>query len=317
MMTKEGGSSTTSNSSTTQANNNRTSASHKISSYELRERLKNSRDEAIAAAAASATSASSYTMTTIHPTAVGRRKRSKSNVTTRKEIIKTKTERKNSIFDSLEKFDDPKLSFRGINKPVRPAPYDSKDGGRDAPRSNNDAINSSPSKPQSNGTLGTSGSMSLGGSEQTQPPRTERSNNEIGNSSTTSFERRGGNGSLDSSLDLSSHHGKPKNSSGHSHVGGDIISTQATQEQWARFKLLGRTGLDEIKVDSKALQQLIDRNFDILKKRLKNIVAIRDDIGTINHNSDGNIQNDDESGQQNNDSNSKGNNIDVDFRTGH
>jgi hypothetical protein len=71
------------------------------------------------------------------------------------------------------------------------------------------------------------------------------------------------------SLDLSSHKSKQQ-------IGSVKLdsSNSAPDEQWARFKLLGRVGLGEIKVSDK-VKQLIERNVGILHLALKNIVALR------------------------------------------
>jgi hypothetical protein len=58
---------------------------------------------------------------------------------------------------------------------------------------------------------------------------------------------------------------------------GQEITMSASDEQWARFKLLGRIGLGDIQV-SRAARALIDRNVSLLRRALKNIVALRDGV---------------------------------------
>jgi hypothetical protein len=218
-------------------------SSHKISTFELRERLKKSRDEAASTDAGDGNA----------PRLSSERRRSKKIVVKRKDGsfalvnkggLENKAERKNNVKDSLEKYEI-NASFRGINKKVSRDPY---------------------ADDKSLDTLGTSDSMSLSlGNE--PPPREPQAALE---KRASMFEKRA-NSSMDLSLDFSLHKGK--------NSGGGGISTAASGEQWARFKLLGRTGLGEIPV-SGALQTLIDRNFEIMRKNLKHISAIRDDMST-------------------------------------
>jgi hypothetical protein len=50
-----------------------------------------------------------------------------------------------------------------------------------------------------------------------------------------------------------------------------------SDEQWARFKLLGRLGLGDIKVTQEQ-QSLIDRNYNIMLRAMKKTVALRDGL---------------------------------------
>ncbi|KAL3917217.1 MAG: hypothetical protein SGILL_004815 [Bacillariaceae sp.] len=70
------------------------------------------------------------------------------------------------------------------------------------------------------------------------------------------------------SLDLSSH-------GGFRNKQGDI-NTSASDDQWARFKLLGRIGLGEIQ-PSEAAKLLIRQNVRVLSGIIKRVVALRDE----------------------------------------
>ena len=54
------------------------------------------------------------------------------------------------------------------------------------------------------------------------------------------------------------------------------IKTSASDDQWCRFKLLGREGFGKIQVSDLA-QLLIDRNIDVLTKAVKHVIALRKD----------------------------------------
>eukprot|EP00538_Stauroneis_constricta_P012875 CAMPEP_0119571742 /NCGR_PEP_ID=MMETSP1352-20130426/44271_1 /TAXON_ID=265584 /ORGANISM="Stauroneis constricta, Strain CCMP1120" /LENGTH=1270 /DNA_ID=CAMNT_0007621425 /DNA_START=84 /DNA_END=3894 /DNA_ORIENTATION=- len=54
-------------------------------------------------------------------------------------------------------------------------------------------------------------------------------------------------------------------------------STQATDEQWARFKLLGRIAFGDIVIENEQVQFLIDRNVSIMEQALQKLVALRTD----------------------------------------
>lgn len=73
--------------------------------------------------------------------------------------------------------------------------------------------------------------------------------------------------SFDASLDLSGHRMLPVY---------EQITTSATDEQWARFKLLGRLGLGDIKLSTRA-EELVDRNYGIMLNAIKHIYALRDE----------------------------------------
>lgn len=68
-------------------------------------------------------------------------------------------------------------------------------------------------------------------------------------------------------MDLSGHRMFPEN---------EQITTSASDEQWARFKLLGRLGLGEITL-SKEARALVDRNYSIMLNAIKHIYALRDE----------------------------------------
>jgi len=99
------------------------------------------------------------------------------------------------------------------------------------------------------------------------PDREERS---LGNS---------GSALLNASLNLSARN--PMNAS--SDFSGnrmmsssEQITTSATDDQWARFKLLGRLGLGSIELSAQA-QVLVERNYCIMLNALKYIYSLRDD----------------------------------------
>ncbi|KAL3906901.1 MAG: hypothetical protein SGILL_009089, partial [Bacillariaceae sp.] len=86
------------------------------------------------------------------------------------------------------------------------------------------------------------------------------------NTSGGSFEL--GRSSHNRSLDLSSH-------GGYRNKQGDI-NTSASDDQWARFKLLGRIGLGDIQ-PSEAARLMIRQNVKVLADIIKQVVALRDE----------------------------------------
>lgn len=103
------------------------------------------------------------------------------------------------------------------------------------------------------------GSLSLG--SQPPPEREIRISPRAGplNLSLTSL-------SLNASMDLSRHGALPVY---------DPITTSATGEKWARFKLLGRMGLGTVELSHQA-HILVERNFEIMLRAIKHIYALRD-----------------------------------------
>lgn len=71
--------------------------------------------------------------------------------------------------------------------------------------------------------------------------------------------------SFGESMDLSGHRVSTEH---------EQITTSASDEEWARFKLLGRLGLGEIKL-SKEARALVDRNYSIMLNAIKYIYALR------------------------------------------
>ena len=99
------------------------------------------------------------------------------------------------------------------------------------------------------------------------PDREERS---LGNS---------GSGLLNASLNLSGRN--PMNSctdfcGSRMFSSFEQISTSASDDQWARFKLLGRLGLGTIQLNAQA-QVLVERNYGIMLNALRYIYSLRDD----------------------------------------
>jgi 3'5'-cyclic nucleotide phosphodiesterase len=90
------------------------------------------------------------------------------------------------------------------------------------------------------------------------------------NKNNRSFSDRGyeSSGDLNRSLDLSSHNNKLLNKSGD-------INTSASDDQWARFKLLGRIGLGEIEPGG-AARAFIKQNVKVLLPIIKKVMALRD-----------------------------------------
>lgn len=80
--------------------------------------------------------------------------------------------------------------------------------------------------------------------------------------------RHGSSECLNRSLDLSSH-------AGFRNTQGDI-TTSASDDQWARFKLLGRIGLGDIH-PSAAARHMIQHNVKVITGIIKKIVALRDE----------------------------------------
>ncbi|KAG7363218.1 3'5'-cyclic nucleotide phosphodiesterase [Nitzschia inconspicua] len=98
-------------------------------------------------------------------------------------------------------------------------------------------------------------------------------NNSINNRSFGGSDR--GNGSseyFNRSLDLSSH-------TGFRNHHGDI-NTSASDDQWARFKLLGRIGLGDIH-PSEAAKHMIRHNVKVISGIIKKILALRDTDDTV------------------------------------
>jgi hypothetical protein len=88
------------------------------------------------------------------------------------------------------------------------------------------------------------------------------------NTSCNSSDRGHSSHELNRSLDLSSH-------GGYRNKQGDI-NTSASDDQWARFKLLGRIGLGEIQ-PTEAAKRLIRQNVKVLVEIIKRVVALRDE----------------------------------------
>lgn len=108
-----------------------------------------------------------------------------------------------------------------------------------------------------------SDSLSLG-----SLPPPEREERSLGNSTSASMNASmnlSGHNRMNSSMDLSGHN-FPSSS--------DRIVTSASDEQWARFKLLGRLGLGTIRLSPEA-QGLVEHNYGIMLNAIKNIYALR------------------------------------------
>lgn len=157
-----------------------------------------------------------------------------------------RSESRKSVLDSLGKF-EPTQSFNRRTLPQR---------------DNSAALKRDPYAPKSPElSLDKSGSDSSLSLEDIPPPEREervaRSQSERLTRSVSSF---------NASLDLSVHVYLPVD---------EQVKTAVSDDQWARFKLLGRLGLGDIKLSREA-EALVERNFGIMLHALKHIYALRD-----------------------------------------
>jgi hypothetical protein len=163
----------------------------------------------------------------------------------RSESTRMRSESKKSIWDSLDKFDTAQpftpLLRRNNSAALKRDPYASK----------------SPEIPDDN----SDESLSL--DELPPPEREERAAQSLSRS--CSLHTRSVS-SFNGSMDLSLHLNYPTD---------DQLKTSASDDQWARFKLLGRLGLGDIKLSREA-EALAERNYGIMLNAVKHIYALRD-----------------------------------------
>jgi hypothetical protein len=166
--------------------------------------------------------------------------------------LRERQSRKSDILESFAKYGlDDSVSGDLLYKPARPKPTtETIDSYSDDERSLDPASVHNKLLAGANKMQEGSYNRSLGGSDR-------------GHGSSEYFNR---------SLDLSSH-------AGFRNTQGDI-NTSASDDQWARFKLLGRIGLGEIQ-PSEAAKHMIRHNVRVITEIIKNIVALRNEDDDI------------------------------------